>query len=354
VRSVRLSAPFAAKMIGSKTLILTSTYPAELSPRPTGHQRLRRRFITILHGVSWLASVVAISLFAAAIPSWNQNFFHSTGPNRGDWTDGMPLGPLTFAMLYHAIVLIQARMQKARRSDVSTSYGPSLSQPSLLIHTTVPCLVLLSLLPALLLAAYGSLFRFWQPAVRTQSGILVCNTLNIFARECEPTLYDIGSLQIAGITFGALVWILHFALLLVSLRNVRRSRLAKQLQREKMAQYARSEGRSSRASRRGYGSPRGSTTSDGAGDHGAWHQHPRPDRYRRSGSSSSSNSKSRSGSQSGSRNNSLVGGIGEAQRGRAEARATDGRRQQNSQQEVPIFFIQAPEESHAPTSRRSG
>ncbi|KAJ9614170.1 hypothetical protein H2200_002306 [Cladophialophora chaetospira] len=38
--------------------------------------------------------------------------------------------------------------------------------------------------------------------------------LNIFARECEPTLYDIGNLQIAGITFGTLVWMTHFTLLL--------------------------------------------------------------------------------------------------------------------------------------------
>ncbi|OCT54183.1 hypothetical protein CLCR_00303 [Cladophialophora carrionii] len=340
-------------MIGSKTLILTSTYPAELSLRPTSHERLRRRFITILHGASWLASVIAISLFAAAIPSWNQNFFHNTGPNRGDWTDGMPLGPLTFAMLYHALVLIRAQIQKAQRSNVSTSHGPSLNQTWLVIHTTVPCLVLLSLLPALLLAAYGSLFRFWQPAVRTQSGILVCNMLNIFARECEPTLYSIGSLQIAGITFGILVWVLHFALLLVSLRKLRRSRLAKQLQREKMAQYARREERSSRASRRGYGSARGSTDRHGAGDHGAWHQHPRPDRYRRSGSSSSSNPKSRSGSQSGSRSNSLVGGVSEARLGRAETSPQGGRQQQNPP-EVPIFFIQAPEESHSPPSRRSG
>lgn len=159
-------------MLGSKTLILTSTYPAGLSPPPTRHHRLRRRFMTILHLVSMLACVIAISLFSAAIPAWNKNFFHNTGPTRGDWTDGMPLGPLTFAMLYHGIVLIHTKVQKVR-SDVSTGYGPSLSRPSLIVHTAVPCLILLSLLPALLLAAYGSLFRFWQPAVRTQSGILV-------------------------------------------------------------------------------------------------------------------------------------------------------------------------------------
>lgn len=343
-------------MLGSKTLILTSTYPADLSPSANSHHHRRRhQFISALHVVGLLASLIAISLFAAAIPTWNKNFFHTTGPNRGDWTDGMPLAPLTVAALYHGIVSVQARVQKAQRSQVSTGYGVSLSRSSLIVQTAIPCLILLSLLPALLLAAYGSLFRFWRPAVRTQSGILVCNMLNIFARECEPTLYDIGNLQIAGITFGTLVWITHFTLLLVSLRNLRRSKLAKQLQKEKIAQYAGSERRSSsRGSRRGYGTPRGSTSSHGAGDHGAWHQQPRPDRYRRTGSSSSSNSNAGSRSAPGSRSNSLVGGAVESQRGGAGNSSRDQQSRQNHQQDLPIFFIQAPEESHQPTSRRSG
>ena len=339
-------------MLGSKTLILTSTYPADLSPSPNSHHhRLRHRCTFVLHVVGLLAGLIAISLFAAAIPYWNKNFFHSTGPNRGDWTDGMPLGPLMFAVLYHGIILLQGRIQKVQRSDVSTGYGASLGRPSLMIHTAVPCLVLLSLLPALLLAAYGSLFRFWRPAMHTQSGILVCNMLNIFAQECEPTLYDIGNLQIAGITFGTLVWITHFALLLVSLRNLRRCRLAKRLQQEKIAQYSRSEERSSRSSQRGYGSARGSTSSHGAGSHSAWHPQIRPDRPRRSGSSSSSNSKSRSRSASATRSNSLVGGSFISQSGGA---GTFPRQIQNpqKQQEVPVFLIQPPKESHAPTSRR--
>ncbi|KIX97248.1 uncharacterized protein Z520_06700, partial [Fonsecaea multimorphosa CBS 102226] len=171
-------------MLGSKTLILASTYPADLSPPPTSRRyRLRRRFITALHLLSLLASLMSISLFSAAIPRWNANFFHNTGPNRGDWTDGMPLGPLAFAFLYHAIVLIQVRIQKNSRSMGDSSHHPSLSRQSLIIRTSAPILVLLSLLPALFLAGYGSLFRLWQPAVHTQSGILVCNMLNVFARE---------------------------------------------------------------------------------------------------------------------------------------------------------------------------
>ncbi|OAG38170.1 hypothetical protein AYO21_07630 [Fonsecaea monophora] len=333
-------------MLGSKTLILTSTYPADFSPpRTSRHYRLRRRFITALHLASLLASLIAISLFAAAIPRWNANFFHNTGPNRGDWTDGMPLGPLTFAFVYHAIVLGQQRRQQNSRSTEDSSLRPSLSRRGLIIHTTVPILVLLSLLPGLLLAGYGSLFRVWQPAVRTQSGILVCNMLNIFTRECAPTLYDIGNLQLAGIAFGTVVWSLHFALLLVSLRNLRRGMLVKQLQREKMAQYARNERSYSRGSRQGYASRHGPTPSHSSGDHSsAWPQHVYSERYRGSGSRSSLNSKPGSGT--GSRSNSLTMKTSDSQHRRSATNAQD------HQQVVPICLVQAPEESHPPVSHR--
>ena len=335
-------------MLGSRTLILTSTYPADLSPPTSHHRRLRRRFIINLHILSFLSSIISVSLFAAAIPLWNKNFFHNTGPNRGDWTDGIVMGPLASAMLYHAIILIQASMQKSQKRNVSTNYDPSLGWSSMMLHTTVPCLVLLSLLPVLLLAAYGSLFRFWQPAVRTQSGILVCNMLNIFSRECEPTLYDIGSLQMAGIAFGTIVWSVHFVLLLVSLRNLRRARLAKQLQEEKIAQYARSERKSSRGSRRGYASPQGSTRSQGMGAHVAWHQYPPLERSRSSRGNSSSNSKPESGTTLRSRSNSLGEGSVGVQRNKAESDA----REQQGRREVPILFIRAPEESHPPSRSR--
>lgn len=177
---------------------------------------------------------MAISLFAAAIPRWNANFFHNSGPNRGDWTDGFSLGPLTFAFLYHASVLIYDQVQQRRRQ---TPTLPSLSRRSLIVHTTVTVLILTIMIPALFIAGYGSLFRFWRPAVRTQSGILVCNMLNVFARECEPVLYAVGSLQIGAIVCGTFLWVLHFMLLLFSLRDIRRQRLVKQLQKEKLAQY---------------------------------------------------------------------------------------------------------------------
>jgi hypothetical protein len=340
-------------MLGSKTLILTSTYPVELSASSTAQHRFRRRVVTVLHIIGLVASLIAICLFSAAIPTWNRNFFHTKGPNSGDWTDGMPLGPLLFAFLYHATVLVQGQVRKTR--NATSTLSSSLSRPSLIIHLAVPCLLLLSLLPALLLATYGSLFRFWRPAVRSQSGLLICNTLNIFARECEPTLYDIGSLQIAGITFGTLVWITHFALFLAGLRNWRRARLARQLQQEKMAQYAspyvHDERRSARASRRDPGSLRGPVNPETAAsaDQDAWRQHVPSDRYRRSGpsSTSSANSKPRTAPRSsGSGSKSIKGRL---LRGKVDKA---GATHQTVQDAAPIFFIQAPEASHPPITTR--
>ena len=317
-------------MLNSKTLILTSTYPADLSPPNSSHHRLRRRITTILHITSLVSSLIAISLFSAAVPRWNANFFHNTGPTRGDWTDAMPLGPLTFAVLYHCSVLGYHQAQKSRKfSSGASASAPSLSRRSLLIHTTVPTLVLLSLLPSLFLAGYGSLFRYWQPAVRNQSGILVCSMLNVFAKECAPVLYLVGSLQIAGIVFGTLVWALHFTLLLVAFRNLRRYMLVKQLQREKLAQYASEEQRGqtshSHGSGRGRRDRKGSGSSKGSRGHREWPQNP----HRRDGS----------GSRSGSN-------TGDERRITAET--------QTQGQDVPIYFVQPPAETHPPVSHRYG
>lgn len=348
-------------MPAPKTLILTSTYPADLSPPQSNNRRrrVRRFFVTGLHIASLLASFIAITLFSAAIPQWNANFFHTSGPNPGDWTDGMALGPLGLAFLYHTAVLVRQRTQRVWRDQrdkhtTSTrphSYhrGPSLSRPSLFIHTAIPALVLLSLLPSLLLAGYGSLFRFWKPAVRTQSGILVCSMLNVFARECQPTLYVVGSLQMAGIAFGTVVWTCHFALLLVALRNIRRHNLVKQLQREKLSQYAAAGGserwgsshshhscspsRSSRRSGRGSSSSSSSRTYTSREQrHTSWYQpavQTHHHHHHRDGSRSST------GTGTGARVG-LPHGLESTRQTRTE------------QQEVPIFLIQPPEETHAP------
>ncbi|KAL6247488.1 hypothetical protein RBB50_005834 [Rhinocladiella similis] len=231
----------------TKERIPVATYPSSYAvpeePSRPGRRMFRKYLSITLHTTSLVVSLLATSLFAAAIPRWNSNFFHNTGPNRGDWTDGMALGPLVFALLYHAATLVYNHARQRRRrlhhladADTVTVTG---GKPLLLIlHILSSSLILATLFASLILAAYGSLFRFWRPAMRTQSGGVPCNMLNVFARECQPILYSVGRLQLAGIVFGTVVWLCHFALLLIALRNLRRHSMIKRMQSEKLAQFS--------------------------------------------------------------------------------------------------------------------
>jgi hypothetical protein len=166
------------------------------------------------HATTIFFSFISIILFAAAIPQWNSNFFHNTGPMRGDWTDGISIGPLTFGILFSTLCIIHFFSRQ------------KILPPRVCI--AIFTLVLVSLTPALFLAGHGSLFRHWRaPAVRNQNGVLVCNLLNVFARECEPILYTIGELQIGGVVFGSLVWVSTFVLLLVSVYERRAQKVTK-------------------------------------------------------------------------------------------------------------------------------
>ncbi|KAK5267295.1 hypothetical protein LTR99_006482 [Exophiala xenobiotica] len=254
----------------TKQLILTPSYPSTTASSSTTNaaaaltspsQRFRAYLTTILHSASLLFSLLSVSLFSAAIPRWNANFFHNTGPSRGDWTDGMPLGPLVFALLYHAGTLLyhsysyHSRIGTLRRPSNTPQNNNTnttlTSRRTLLLNTTISTLILITLFPSLILAGYGSLFRFWRPAMRsTQSGSIPCNTmLNVFSRQCQPVLYSVGNLQLAGIVFGCMVWICHFALLLISLRNLRRHSLIKKVQNEKWTQFTTTTSSSSSSTR---------------------------------------------------------------------------------------------------------
>ena len=56
---------------------------------------------TIIRAIIILFSLIGLSLFAAAIPIWDRDFYWAVGPNSGDWEDGFPLGivGLPFALL---------------------------------------------------------------------------------------------------------------------------------------------------------------------------------------------------------------------------------------------------------------
>ena len=52
----------------------------------------RWRLKAIIRGVIVIFSLIGFSLFAAAIPIWDSDFFWGSGPNSGDWQDGFPCG----------------------------------------------------------------------------------------------------------------------------------------------------------------------------------------------------------------------------------------------------------------------
>lgn len=72
--------------------------PAQTSAFSTETQRrlleADRRWRTkcILRALAAVFSLIGLSLFAAAIPQWDTDFYWGGGPNRGDWQDGFPIG----------------------------------------------------------------------------------------------------------------------------------------------------------------------------------------------------------------------------------------------------------------------
>ena len=68
-----------------------SSFSAETHRRLLEADR-RWRTKCILRTLSAVFSLIGFSLFAAAVPKWNAEFYWGTGPNRGDWEDGFPIG----------------------------------------------------------------------------------------------------------------------------------------------------------------------------------------------------------------------------------------------------------------------
>lgn len=51
----------------------------------------RWRAKCILRAISVVFSLIGFSLFAAAVPKWDSDFYWGGGPNSGDWEDGFPI-----------------------------------------------------------------------------------------------------------------------------------------------------------------------------------------------------------------------------------------------------------------------
>lgn len=185
----------------------------------------RWRSKTVLHLITVTSALVAIILFATSVRLWDGSFFHARGPSRGDWTDGFPLAPLVAAFIFSS------------GSIVNTFVRQSRMPPLLNVITYV--FVIIILLVAIVFAGVGSLFPYWQPEVtRSSSGVVICNSLNMFTRECEPTMYRIGEMQIAALVFSILVWLNTTLLLLISIQEWRDLKATKKHQLRKLHLYS--------------------------------------------------------------------------------------------------------------------
>lgn len=245
------------------------------SPRRSSRRSRRaslERPILLLHIISAILSLISIAIFVAIIPIWSSNFVFARGALRGDWPDALPILPLLLALGINSHYLLQRVLRKRdlegkgmdylkNRSNVSTIPSPL----RLYLLLTIEIL----LLTFLILAGVTGMYRFWRPAVissavqmnsmssasslvttlsarssitdanptnllppsgrpsasqpdqHQRASVRSCSISNVFTRQCNPTLYVIGGLQIAAIVVGSLVWLVNLIILSLHLREHR-------------------------------------------------------------------------------------------------------------------------------------
>ena len=186
-----------------------------------------RVFATIL-------SLIAFSLFGAAIPQWNANFFHTDGPQAGDWQDGMPIAAVSpvLTILNHLPRLISQQLAVSFLHSLyltihtlflSSAFFPT---PHPILTLVIDTLVLAALFPSIILAGLGGLFTVWRPAI-PDNGAIICDIINSFARQCNPILYTIGGLELGGVILSSIVWLLTFILMTFGAITVHRWRISR-------------------------------------------------------------------------------------------------------------------------------
>ena len=256
-----------SSVISKPTSKATSSGTSSHKRRHHKHKSLLRPFV-LVHSLNAIFSFISICLFAAIVPLWNANFFHTSGLLKGDWPDGLALLPLSITIIVSICYLIKTWL--SHQESVSTDYHKSRSKSSSMptrtrtqLYLTLTILTLL--LTFLILAGVSGLYRFWRPSVITSviqssSGTAYsslissltysrrdisdanptsltppagapgtastqkpelndCTLANVFTRKCNPTLYLLGDLQLAAIAAGSLVWLLNLILLVLQARE---------------------------------------------------------------------------------------------------------------------------------------
>ncbi|KAL1845469.1 hypothetical protein Plec18167_008895 [Paecilomyces lecythidis] len=175
------------------TIYRMKTYWASHRERVNAGNSPRLFQKTLLRFVTAHFALLGAILLAAAINPWQENFFHSTG-SPGDWQDGFPIAPLLLSFLFNI-------MNSFYVFKTATPFRG-------LVTGIFDFLVWAILIPAVTFSAWAGVFNIWkQPTMAMSGSMVICDSgMNMFSKECNPELYKIGSLELAGIVFSILVW----------------------------------------------------------------------------------------------------------------------------------------------------
>ncbi|MCJ1336322.1 hypothetical protein MMC09_001598 [Bachmanniomyces sp. S44760] len=157
---------------------------------------------------------LAMCFFAASISYTNANFINTAG--NGDWTDGLALAPIMLSLIYNPVVLVLLFIvRRGKHIHPGWSVGAELVIWGLCI-------------PAMLYAVAGGMFWLWQSqSVTDDDGNVDCGFFfNEWARQCNPIAYTIGNLEIAGIVFLFLIFVIHFTLFVFACIDTHKWRMA--------------------------------------------------------------------------------------------------------------------------------
>lgn len=227
------------------------------------------RPLLVLHIVSAQLSFISIGLFVSIIPIWSSNFFFAKGTLRGDWPDALPIVPLLLTVGVSIHYLVRNVLRKRQTIQQGGDYLKNRTTISAIPPKFRLCLLVtieMLLLTFLIVAGTTGLYRFWRPAMIASSGHMTssgtattlistlsvrgsvtdanptnllppsgkpsnrpdqqqkaaihsCSIANILTKQCNPTLYLIGGLQIAAIAIGSFVWLLNLIILTLHLRE---------------------------------------------------------------------------------------------------------------------------------------
>ncbi|SLM39442.1 hypothetical protein LPUS_09976 [Lasallia pustulata] len=153
-----------------------------------------------------------MTLFAVATSLTNKNFINLSGG--GDWTDGMTLAPITLSFLYNPIV-ISILLFVRRGRTIHPAW-----------HVVMDLIIWGLCVPCIVFSVDGGLFWAWVPTQYSDDGTVNCDFYNWLSRPCLPVLYTIGGLEIAGIVFLFLIFVLHLTLFVFACIDTKKWRSA--------------------------------------------------------------------------------------------------------------------------------